>query len=130
MMHQPVDHRRRHDGIAEDLTPGREGLVGGDDHRAALIAGGHQLEEQVGGLGVEGDVADLVDDDERGALQQPQVVLQPILMVGGRQLRDPLGGCGKLDPIPGQAGLEPQGDRQVGLSGAGWAEEDHILAGR
>jgi hypothetical protein len=39
-----------------------EGLVGGDDQRGSLVAGGDELEEQVGGLGLEGDVADFVDD--------------------------------------------------------------------
>ena len=33
------------------------------DHAGALVARGHELEEEVRGLGLEGDVADLVDDD-------------------------------------------------------------------
>lgn len=36
-----------------------EGFVGGDDHAGPLVTGGDQLEEQVGGLGLEGDIADL-----------------------------------------------------------------------
>ena len=35
---EPVDHRGGDDLVAEDLAPGREGLVGGDDHRGALVA--------------------------------------------------------------------------------------------
>jgi hypothetical protein len=61
VMHQPVDHGRGHHGVAEDLAPSPELLVGGDDDAGPLIAGGHQLEEQVGRLGLEGDVADLVE---------------------------------------------------------------------
>jgi hypothetical protein len=41
-----------------------EGLVGGDEG-GSLVAVGDELEEQVGSFGLEGDVADLVDDDER-----------------------------------------------------------------
>jgi hypothetical protein len=37
-------------------TPGEAG---------PLVAAGDELEEQVGGLGLEGDVADLVDHEER-----------------------------------------------------------------
>ena len=32
---------------------------------APLVSGGHQLEEQVGGLTLEGDVAHLINDDQR-----------------------------------------------------------------
>jgi hypothetical protein len=49
---EPVDHRGGYDVVAEDLAPAAEGLVGGDDQGGAFVAGGHQLEEQVGGFGV------------------------------------------------------------------------------
>jgi hypothetical protein len=64
---EAVDHRRRHHGIAEDPAPAPEGFVGGDDDAGPFVAGRDELEEQVGRLGLEGDVADLVDDDERVA---------------------------------------------------------------
>ena len=48
---QAIDHRRGHCGVAEDLAPAPERLVGSDDHRRSFIAGRHELEEQVGGLG-------------------------------------------------------------------------------
>jgi hypothetical protein len=35
---EPVDHRRGDDLVAEDLAPGGEGLVRGDDQRGALVA--------------------------------------------------------------------------------------------
>jgi len=56
---QSVNHGSRDDRIAEDLTPGDERLVGRHDHRAPFVARRDQLEEQVGGFGVEGDVAHL-----------------------------------------------------------------------
>src|SRR6266542_2446789 len=58
---QPVDHGGSDHVVAEDLAPAAERLVGGDDQAGAFVAGGDELEEQVGGLGLEGDVADLVD---------------------------------------------------------------------
>jgi hypothetical protein len=30
--------------------------------------------------------------------------------------------------VAGQAGADPDGDREVGLAGAGWAEQDDVLA--
>jgi hypothetical protein len=44
-----------------NASPQSERLVGGDYEAGALVAGGDELEEQVGGLGLERDVAHLVD---------------------------------------------------------------------
>ena len=74
---EPVDHRDGDDLIAEDLAPGGEGLVGGDDHGCSLIAGGDQAEREVGGLGVEWDVADFVDDQDGVAAEAGEFFLEP-----------------------------------------------------
>jgi len=55
--------------VAEDLAPGAEGLVGGDDQRGALVAARDEHEHEVGGLRIEGDVSHFVDDEQRDALQ-------------------------------------------------------------
>src|SRR5690348_11554520 len=57
---EPVDHRGGGHVIAEDLAPGGERLVAGDDHRCALVAAADEHEHQAGGLRVERDVADFV----------------------------------------------------------------------
>ena len=57
------DHR-----VAEDLAPGFEAAVGGDDDRAAFVAACDEREEEVRGLTFERQVADLVDDDQAVAL--------------------------------------------------------------
>ena len=63
-MHDPVDHGRGDHLVAEDAAPGREGEVAREDQRGPLVARGDQLEEEVGGVLVEGQVADLVDDEQ------------------------------------------------------------------
>jgi hypothetical protein len=50
-------------------------------------------------------------------------------MVRGGEPVDPFGRGGEQDAVPGLAGTDRQSDREVGLAGAGRAEEDHILAG-
>src|SRR5262245_59354652 len=60
--------------IAEDLAPGAEALIAREDDRPALVAPGHELEEEIGAVAGDGDVADLVDDQElrlREALALP-----------------------------------------------------------
>lgn len=59
MVDEAVDHGGSDDGAAERFAPAPEGFVGGDDDRGSFLAGRDQLEELVGGLGPEGDVADL-----------------------------------------------------------------------
>ena len=47
MVEQPIEQRGGNYRIAEDLTPFGKAAVGGEDHRALLVAGVDQLEEQV-----------------------------------------------------------------------------------
>ena len=105
-MDEPVDHRGGDHVVAEDLAPGAEGLVGGDDHRGALVARRDQAEHQVGGLGVERDVADLVDDEQRDEAEAAQLGLEAALALGLGEPGDPLGRGRELRPAgrPGRRG--------------------------
>src|SRR5712691_1924290 len=76
---EPVDHGGGDGLVAEDLAPGGEGFVAGDDQGGALVAAGDEREHQVGGGGVEGDVADLVDDEQRRPEQPAQLVVEAAL---------------------------------------------------
>jgi hypothetical protein len=73
---QAVDHGSHSHGVTEDLGPGGEGLVRGDDEAGSLLAAGDEGEEESGGVGVEGDVAHLVDDHERDATEPFELVLE------------------------------------------------------
>lgn len=67
MVDRAVDHGGGHDVVAEHLAPATNGLLEVTIRGAAFVAGGGELEEQVGGLGFEGDAADLVDDQQGDA---------------------------------------------------------------
>ena len=45
MMNEAVDDGDRHCRVWEDLAPFTEGLVGGDEERAPLVAGADELKE-------------------------------------------------------------------------------------
>src|SRR5436305_15286882 len=60
VVNEAVDHRGGGDLVAQDLAPGAEGFVGGDDQAGAFVAAGDEHEHQVRGVGVERDVSDLV----------------------------------------------------------------------
>ena len=116
---EAVDHGGGDDVVAEHFAPAAEGLVDGDDQGGAFVAGGDELEEQVRRFGFEGDVADLVDDEQRVAAEALEVVLQDAVVVGVGEPVDPFGGGGEGDAVPGVAGPDAQADGQVGLAGAG-----------
>jgi site-specific DNA recombinase len=121
VMHEAVDHGGGDGVVAEDFPPAAEGFVGAHDDAGPFVAGRHQLEEQVGGLALERDVADLVDDDQREASEASQFVLEFAGVVGGAETVDPFGGAGERHAMAGQAGPDPQRDGQVALAGAGRA---------
>ena len=108
MVDEAVDHGGGDDFVAEDFAPASEGQVGGDQDRALFVAGRDELEEQVRGVGVEGDVADLVDDDQLVAADLLQLGLQSAGVVGGGQAGDPVGGGVEQDAVPGLGGLDAQ----------------------
>jgi site-specific DNA recombinase len=119
VVNEPVDHRDGGDLVAEDLAPGRERLVAGDDQRGALVARRDQREHQVGGLGIERDVAHLVDDQQRDERQPAQLGVEVVVAFGVGQPPDPFGRSRERDALAGQAGADRNRDRQVGLAGAG-----------
>ncbi|HET9627817.1 MAG TPA: hypothetical protein VFP84_40945 [Kofleriaceae bacterium] len=61
-----VEHGGGYDLVAEHVAPLGDGLVGGDEHAASLIATADELKEQVGGPLLERQIAELVDDEQLG----------------------------------------------------------------
>jgi hypothetical protein len=58
-----------------------------------------------GGLALEGEVADLVDDQQLVALEPAQLGLELVAVLGGLQPRDPFLGGREGDPETVLAGL-------------------------
>ena len=67
MVGETIEQRCGHLGVAEDGWPFAEGEIGGDDGGGSLVEPAHEVEEKLpAGLG-EGQVAELVEDDEVAA---------------------------------------------------------------
>jgi hypothetical protein len=97
VVHETVDHRRGDDLVTEHLSPPAERLVAGHDQARPLIPGRYQLEEQVGGLGLERDVADLVDDQDGVTAEPGELGLKVPGVVCAGEPGDPFG---TGEPIP------------------------------
>src|SRR5206468_6568415 len=65
MVSKPIDERDDAGGVGKDAVPVLEGEVGGDEQRAPLfIARVDDFVEEIGGVVVVGEVADLVDAEQ------------------------------------------------------------------
>ena len=64
VVNEPIDRGERHGGVREDPSPFSEGLVCGNEHGTALVAGADELEEHRGLGLVLGDVGDVIEDEQ------------------------------------------------------------------
>lgn len=64
VVNQPVNEGRGQVVIAKNSVPLRKLQIGGNDEASAFVAVRNDLEQQLGGLFVQGNKADLVDDDQ------------------------------------------------------------------
>jgi hypothetical protein len=111
---EPVDEGGGDHRVAEDLAPLLEAAVRGDADRAALGAAGDEREEQVGGLPLERQVADLVNDEQVVALQVPELLLELVAVLRLLKPGDPLLGGGEGDPVTVLARPQCQCGGEVG----------------
>lgn len=116
--------------VGDDLAPFAEWQVRCDRDGRFLFSFGDDLEDEFSALGVELDVAELVEaeqviasvaGDESGEL--------PVCLCFCELVRE-LGCCHVTDPVPCLTRGMPETDQQVALSGSGVAEENDGVAGR
>ena len=96
---------------------------------ARLLAFGDDLEQQLGAAGVELDVAELVEAEQVEAAVAGDDAGQASFVGGFDEFVDELGGGGVADPAALFAGGDAEADEQVGLAGAGVAEQHDGFAG-
>jgi hypothetical protein len=89
VVREAVEDGRRQDVVAEDCAPLGCDLVRGDEHAAVLVAPGDELEEEMSAAPIEGQVAELVDDEQLGPgeVGEPlgQLAIQLSLREGGEE---------------------------------------------
>ena len=96
--------------------------------RAALVAVGEDVEEQLAAGAVEGHEAELVADQQVHSLKPLLQAPQLPLIAGFDQIADEIGGLAEPDPVPALCGLDAESDREMRLAGADGSDQDHIVA--
>ena len=69
MMHEAVDCGERHGRIWEDAVPFSEGLIGGDQRGAALVAGADQLKKDRSFRLVFADIGEIIENQQVKAVK-------------------------------------------------------------
>lgn len=123
---ETIEGRGGHLGVVEDARPLAEGEVRGDDDRGLLVEPADEVEQELAaGLG-EGQVAELVKDDE---VLAGEIVGHAALAAGSSlclQLVDEVDHVEEAPPCAASDGGTRDGDGQVGLAGSGPADQHHV----
>ena len=66
VVEQAIEDGGGDDGVAKDVAPLADAPIVGEEDRASFVLSGYELEEEMGGVFLEGQVSDLVDDQDLG----------------------------------------------------------------
>jgi hypothetical protein len=118
-----------HLGIAEDGGPFRGAEIGGDDDAGALVELAQQVEEQGAARGAEGQVAQLIEDDEIGVSEPAGELAGLALGLFLFEGIDELDGGEEAGPL-GMVldGLDSESRGDMGLAGARPSHQDDVVS--
>lgn len=90
-MQKPVEQRGSDDRVSEDIAPFCKAAIGRQDHCTSLVAGVDELEEQIAAAVDDGEIPDLVDDQQTWPAEEADTLLQSELPFGTRDRGDQSG---------------------------------------
>jgi len=118
MMGETVEQCGRHLRIAEDAWPFTECKIGRDDDRGSLVEAADHVEQQLSsGLG-EGQIAELVEDDE---VEARQIIGEPALAASSTFSLEPVDKIDRGEEATARSGADTTScdrDRQMRLARA------------
>ena len=118
MMGETVEQCGRHLRIAKDAWPFTECKIGGDDDRGSLVEAADHVEQQLSsGLG-EGQIAELVEDDE---VEARQIIGEPALAASSTFSLEPVDKIDRGEEATARSGADTTScdrDRQMRLARA------------
>ena len=125
---EAVDGGERHGLVGENLAPFAEGLVGGDEQGAALVAGADQLEQHAGLGLILGDVGEVVEDQQVIFVELGDGGFEGQFAARDLQPLHEVGGAGEQHaPAIFDEG-QAERCRKMALAAAGRAEQEEIGA--
>lgn len=126
-MEQPVEHGRGNSAVVvEDRSPVLEGLVGRQDDGAAFIALADDLKEQVGSSLIDGQIAELIEDQKPRAEIFFEFAFECSCLLSRGEIVDDANGVGKEHGMAFQTGRVTQGSGQVRFSDTDAIQKDDV----
>ena len=125
---QSVDQCDGARGVGKDGVPALEWEVGGDQQGAVLVAPTDELEDQVGGACVVGEISELIDDQQHWACVVPQAAFERAGGLLSVEVKQQVGGGGEESGVSGEDGLVGNVLRQHCFPQALRTNEDDVLA--
>ena len=123
---EPIEERRSHLRIPEHAAPLPEREVRGHDERDALIELADQVEEQRPAILGEGEIAELIEDDEVLVEEPAGEAAGFALTLFGIELVDEIDDAEEARPLALGDGMAAKRGGEVRLPGAGAADEDDV----
>ena len=125
---QAVDQGDGAGGVGEDGVPVLERQVGCDEQGAVLVTTADELEEQVGGAGVVGEVAQFVDHDQRRPGVVAEAAFEGACGLLSVEVEQEVGGGGEEGGVSGEDGLVGDVLGEHGFAEALGPDQDDVLA--
>ena len=122
-----VYDRGGHVPVSEHVAPPAGLEVRGGDDAAGLVAVRAGLEQEPGPVDVDGQAAELVDDDQPGPADRLELGVQSVVVLGLPQAHDQAGGGEEPHGYHALACEHADRDGQVGLAAADVAVEHEVL---
>lgn len=122
-----VDDRGGHVPVAEHVAPSAGLEVRGEDDAAGLVAVRDDLEQKPSPVDVDGQVAELVDDDQPGPAYRLELGVQSVVVLGLPQAHDQAGGGEEPHGYHALACEHADRDGEVGLAAAHVAVKHEVL---
>ena len=128
VMQEPVEDGGGDDGVGEHRAPLGDAAVRGYQHRAGLVAAADELEEQMRGVGLERQIAKLIDDQQLRLGEADQLLVKPLLAMRLGEACDQRHCCRELYRVARQNCFAAERDREMRLAHTGRAEQKHVFA--
>src|SRR5258705_10140501 len=122
-MQEPVEDRGGQDLVAEDGAPLRHHLVGRNEQTAALVAARDELKEEMRAAAFEGQIAELIDEEELRLTVKHQPIRELSVRFGFRERGQECGGTREEDGVPGLDDGAAECDREMRFADARRAED-------
>ncbi len=129
IVHEAVQNGVGTSGVANDLMPGRQRELGGDDCRSSAISFLDDFEQIVTSAGVEGFEAEVVENEQIGAAERFDEARVASVASCERHIFAQLWPAMIEDGAIVAAGFLADGASKPAFADAGWSDEGEIVVG-